>query len=43
MHTGFAVEFDHAWLAGRDMPREREDMQREFLTGLGTRLPRVYA
>ncbi len=23
MHTGFAVEFDHAWLAGRDFPRER--------------------
>jgi molybdate transport repressor ModE-like protein len=23
MHTGFSVEFDHAWLAGRDFPRER--------------------
>jgi molybdate transport repressor ModE-like protein len=23
MHTGFAVEFDHAWLAGREFPRER--------------------
>ncbi|MDH4325913.1 MAG: LysR family transcriptional regulator [Betaproteobacteria bacterium] len=23
MHTGFTVEFDHAWLAGRDLPRER--------------------
>jgi molybdate transport repressor ModE-like protein len=23
MHTGFTVEFDHAWLAGRDFPRER--------------------
>jgi len=23
MHTGFAVEFDHAWLCGRDFPRER--------------------
>lgn len=23
MHTGFAVEFDHAWLGGRDFPRER--------------------
>jgi len=23
MHTGFAVDFDHAWLAGRDFPRER--------------------
>jgi molybdate transport repressor ModE-like protein len=23
MHTGFSVEFDHAWLAGRDLPRER--------------------
>ena len=23
MHTGFTVDFDHAWLAGRDFPRER--------------------
>jgi molybdate transport repressor ModE-like protein len=23
MHTSFAVEFDHAWLCGRDFPRER--------------------
>ncbi|HEX5094333.1 MAG TPA: substrate-binding domain-containing protein [Burkholderiales bacterium] len=23
MHTGFSVEFDHAWLAGRGFPRER--------------------
>jgi len=23
MHTGFTVEFDHAWLAGRELPRER--------------------
>ncbi len=23
MHTRFSVEFDHAWLAGRDLPRER--------------------
>lgn len=23
MHTGFAIEFDHAWLGGRDFPRER--------------------
>jgi molybdate transport repressor ModE-like protein len=23
MHTGFSVEFDHAWLAGRGLPRER--------------------
>jgi len=23
MHTRFAVEFDHAWLAGREFPRER--------------------
>jgi len=23
MHTGFTVEFDHAWLGGRDLPRER--------------------
>ncbi len=23
MHTGFSVEFDFAWLAGRDFPRER--------------------
>jgi molybdate transport repressor ModE-like protein len=23
MHTGFTVEFDHAWLGGRDFPRER--------------------
>ncbi len=23
MHTGFRVEFDHAWLAGRGLPRER--------------------
>jgi molybdate transport repressor ModE-like protein len=23
MHTGFSVEFDHAWLGGRDLPRER--------------------
>ena len=22
MHTGFTVDFDHAWLAGRDFPRE---------------------
>ena len=23
MHTAFTVDFDHAWLAGRDFPRER--------------------
>ena len=23
MHTAFIVDFDHAWLAGRDFPRER--------------------
>lgn len=23
MHTGFSVDFDHAWLAGRGFPRER--------------------
>ncbi len=23
MHTSFTVEFDHAWLSGRDFPRER--------------------
>jgi molybdate transport repressor ModE-like protein len=23
MHTAFAIEFDHAWLGGRDFPRER--------------------
>ncbi|HSC00350.1 MAG TPA: LysR family transcriptional regulator, partial [Burkholderiaceae bacterium] len=23
MHTRFTVEFDHAWLAGREFPRER--------------------
>jgi molybdate transport repressor ModE-like protein len=23
MHTGFSVDFDHAWLTGRDFPRER--------------------
>ena len=23
MHTGFSVDFDHAWLSGRDFPRER--------------------
>lgn len=23
MHTAFTVEFDHAWLGGRDFPRER--------------------
>jgi len=23
MHTGFTVEFDHAWLGGRDFPRQR--------------------
>jgi molybdate transport repressor ModE-like protein len=23
MHTGFTIDFDHAWLAGRDLPRER--------------------
>jgi molybdate transport repressor ModE-like protein len=23
MHTGYSVEFDHAWLRGRDLPRER--------------------
>jgi molybdate transport repressor ModE-like protein len=23
MHTSFSVDFDHAWLAGRDFPRER--------------------
>jgi molybdate transport repressor ModE-like protein len=23
MHTGLAIEFDHAWLGGRDFPRER--------------------
>ena len=23
MHTGFTIDFDHAWLAGRDFSRER--------------------
>lgn len=23
MHTGFSVDFEHAWLSGRDFPRER--------------------
>ena len=23
MHTGFTVDFDHAWLAGRDFARDR--------------------
>lgn len=23
MHTGYAIEFDHAWLAGKGLPRER--------------------
>jgi molybdate transport repressor ModE-like protein len=23
MHTGFTIDFDHSWLAGRDFPRQR--------------------
>lgn len=23
MHTGFTIDFDHAWLAGRELPRDR--------------------
>jgi len=34
MHTGFAVEFDHAWFAGRDFPRERGRMLLRLLAEL---------
>ena len=34
MHTGFTVEFDHAWLAGRDLPRERGRALLRLLTEL---------
>lgn len=35
MHTGFSVEFDHAWLAGRDLPRERGRALLRLLAALG--------
>lgn len=34
MHTSFTVEFDHAWLAGRDLPRERGRALLKLLTKL---------
>lgn len=34
MHTGFSVEFDHAWLAGRDLPRERGRALLQLLAAL---------
>lgn len=34
MHTGFSVEFDHAWLGGRDLPRERGRVLLRLLAAL---------
>jgi molybdate transport repressor ModE-like protein len=34
MHTAFTVDFDHAWLAGRDFPRERGRVLLRLLTEL---------
>jgi putative molybdopterin biosynthesis protein len=34
MHTGFSVDFDHAWLTGQDFPRERGRMLLRLLTEL---------
>jgi molybdate transport repressor ModE-like protein len=35
MHTGFSVDFDHAWLAGRGLPRERGRTLLRLLAALG--------
>jgi molybdate transport repressor ModE-like protein len=34
MHMGYTVEFDHAWLAGRDLPRERGRVLLRLLAAL---------
>src|SRR5688572_5920624 len=35
MHTSFSVDFDHAWLAGRGLPRERGRVLLRLLEELG--------